>query len=83
MGSEMCIRDRRRALFLKVPGAKTSRITDSHMVDDILNRIAAYLGKGNPMKKNLYRQFIISRGERFLTLKRIHEVRWAPSHLAV
>ena len=33
------------------------------------------------MKKNLYRQFIISRGEKFITLKRVHEVRWAPGQL--
>ena len=36
----------RKALFEFVPGKKSSKIGDGHLVDDHLNRIAAYLGKG-------------------------------------
>ena len=36
----------RKALFLHVPGKKSHKIGDGHLIDDHLNRIYAYLGKG-------------------------------------
>ena len=51
------------------------RPSDGHQVDEFINKIASFLGSGNPMKHNLYKQFVISRDKRPLQLLHIFPVR--------
>ena len=74
-----------KAAIVKVPGMKKKFDGDGvqippspshgHQIDEFINKIASFLGSGNPMKHNLYRQFVISRQHKPLRLLHIFPVR--------